>query len=566
MAPFKIATLLGGSNKVDPKLPSIQGASSVGSPHSRRLSGNSDSNSGTGNPSSDQGDSVSTQSSHTATGATQQPTSPAAAYKQQIQESVPVVEPLSQSEQLPRPLTSSTTTTTTTTLPAKIPTSQSVPSELSGPYLSTHVNTSNNSSQSRHNSISRQRITIPTDTRQASAGSGNAPFNRGAEQDDSKTPTISRGLATSLMSLAAGPTAAAAAAPMAADKPDIQIVPPQSQDLSDVSTPIAPALPPNPTSLRPSPLSEEAINSTFEGNRHRAATTGGVPLHTVQTQQVNDVLTRPRSPSVQVVAPVAPVASASPQIVGSPRPATIHVTEGTTGPGLVPESSSLKPSSSSTRSRRKTSSSASRLAAGLKTPATPAHGSEAGLAAACQAITGLSTILVPEAHRNGNFYSSVPGSDAKATRSRRGSRSSKVSTLPGNVSAQFDDDEVSTKSKKGSKRQKIKNRLRGLSDVSSIARKRMSGGPHDHDDLLSMGTHSETDGTTDPDGTTDDEDYGSEFGTTRSSMSRMSLPVTGFAVASNKRNQEFHALFGRIDEGDYLIEGKSRCCPLFISV
>lgn len=34
------------------------------------------------------------------------------------------------------------------------------------------------------------------------------------------------------------------------------------------------------------------------------------------------------------------------------------------------------------------------------------------------------------------------------------------------------------------------------------------------------------------------------------------LPVTGFAVASNRRNADFHALFPAVDEGDYLIEGE----------
>ena len=33
------------------------------------------------------------------------------------------------------------------------------------------------------------------------------------------------------------------------------------------------------------------------------------------------------------------------------------------------------------------------------------------------------------------------------------------------------------------------------------------------------------------------------------------IPVTGFAVASNKRNADFHELFSTIPEGDYLIEG-----------
>jgi hypothetical protein len=35
------------------------------------------------------------------------------------------------------------------------------------------------------------------------------------------------------------------------------------------------------------------------------------------------------------------------------------------------------------------------------------------------------------------------------------------------------------------------------------------------------------------------------------------MPVTGFAVASNKRNADFHELFRTIPEGDYLIEGAS---------
>lgn len=33
------------------------------------------------------------------------------------------------------------------------------------------------------------------------------------------------------------------------------------------------------------------------------------------------------------------------------------------------------------------------------------------------------------------------------------------------------------------------------------------------------------------------------------------MPVTGFAVASNKRNADFHELFPNVPEGDYLIEG-----------
>ena len=41
------------------------------------------------------------------------------------------------------------------------------------------------------------------------------------------------------------------------------------------------------------------------------------------------------------------------------------------------------------------------------------------------------------------------------------------------------------------------------------------------------------------------------------------IPVTGFAVASNKRNQDFHELFPSVPEGDYLIEGE---CLVFLDV
>lgn len=54
-----------------------------------------------------------------------------------------------------------------------------------------------------------------------------------------------------------------------------------------------------------------------------------------------------------------------------------------------------------------------------------------------------------------------------------------------------------------------------------------------------------------------DEGYGSEDDSEHESDNEGldHLPVTGFAVASNRRNAEFHALFPTVDEGDYLIEG-----------
>lgn len=54
-----------------------------------------------------------------------------------------------------------------------------------------------------------------------------------------------------------------------------------------------------------------------------------------------------------------------------------------------------------------------------------------------------------------------------------------------------------------------------------------------------------------------DEGYGSEDESDVLTDEEIDhLPVTGFAVASNRRNAEFHALFPSVDEGDYLIEGE----------
>lgn len=55
-----------------------------------------------------------------------------------------------------------------------------------------------------------------------------------------------------------------------------------------------------------------------------------------------------------------------------------------------------------------------------------------------------------------------------------------------------------------------------------------------------------------------DEDEGLEGESMLDEMEDM--PVTGFAVASNKRNADFHDLFPTVPEGDYLIEGTAIFC------
>jgi hypothetical protein len=52
----------------------------------------------------------------------------------------------------------------------------------------------------------------------------------------------------------------------------------------------------------------------------------------------------------------------------------------------------------------------------------------------------------------------------------------------------------------------------------------------------------------------DDDDDDSEDDELLAELNDGDIPVTGFAVASNKRNADFHDLFKTIPEGDYLIE------------
>jgi hypothetical protein len=117
------------------------------------------------------------------------------------------------------------------------------------------------------------------------------------------------------------------------------------------------------------------------------------------------------------------------------------------------------------------------------------------------------------------------------------------------------DDDSLAGGKKMGKRERLKARLRASSDAFSTHTGSNATG-EEHDD--SFGDESDT--TEESDSDEDDyEDDARSVATKSSYYSRASLPVHGFAVASNKRNLEFHALFPEIDEGDYLIEGELPC-------
>ena len=54
----------------------------------------------------------------------------------------------------------------------------------------------------------------------------------------------------------------------------------------------------------------------------------------------------------------------------------------------------------------------------------------------------------------------------------------------------------------------------------------------------------------------DENDSASDLDSDDLELVNDEMPVTGFAVASNKRNADFHELFPTVPEGDYLIEGE----------
>lgn len=65
----------------------------------------------------------------------------------------------------------------------------------------------------------------------------------------------------------------------------------------------------------------------------------------------------------------------------------------------------------------------------------------------------------------------------------------------------------------------------------------------------------EQDGYASSDGHDEDADDDSDDDELLAELNDGDIPVTGFAVASNKRNADFHELFRTTPEGDYLIEG-----------
>lgn len=206
----------------------------------------------------------------------------------------------------------------------------------------------------------------------------------------------------------------------------------------------------------------------------------------------------------------------------------------------------LLPTQETTTSRRFSSSSKKRPASVNILPGGPAPPIHTAPAASSsgQSVMSLPTPDNSAPHTPAELLSIVKG---KVRPHRSGSRASKnaleTESLPPGVI------EPMRRKKKMGKRERLKARLRASSDAFSLR-----SDDHDNDSFGDESDTSEESGSDDDDD--DEEDDSRSVATRNSRFSHADLPVHGFAVASNKRNIEFHALFPEIDEGDYLIDGE----------
>lgn len=164
-------------------------------------------------------------------------------------------------------------------------------------------------------------------------------------------------------------------------------------------------------------------------------------------------------------------------------------------------------------------------------------------------------------------------------RSRSGSLVSRVTSRigPASPNSLTPVDSVgksSKKSKRRSRRRSINSQMSGHSSVVAALAK---GGLHiasaTGDEALAKAakTHKVSSGMKrspyltrggrdmdddDDDGESDDDDIDFDDEEDDDSDLAEDLSVLGYAVASNRRNSDFHALFPSVDEGDYLIDGK----------
>ncbi|KAJ9094451.1 hypothetical protein QFC21_005990 [Naganishia friedmannii] len=257
-----------------------------------------------------------------------------------------------------------------------------------------------------------------------------------------------------------------------------------------------------------------------------------------------------------------PSAAAVPAFAGQPMQSTLSSPGNTLQPNhdvvTAPRSpgaarTALTPPTTDTSGERRFSSSSKRpnplnLVPGNAGTPLPTGSSLAPPTSSAQSVMSLPMPSTAASHQPHHDYpTSVPAEILSKVKSKvKGHRSSKDSeSLNG-----------AGRERKMGKRERLKSRLRASSDAFSTRSANNNGNAEEYTD--SMGDESDTsegsESDVELDGVADYDDDSRSVATRSSYYSRASIPVHGFAVASNKRNLEFHALFPEIDEGDYLIE------------
>lgn len=283
-----------------------------------------------------------------------------------------------------------------------------------------------------------------------------------------------------------------------------------------------------------------------------------VPAEGLQTQNLTPaqavvLAVRSASPSGSLEQ-ATPSAAAVPQFEGSPMQSSMSVSSpsyhgGHPTPNSAPvvsrsprtNSGLLPPAQEGTTTRRFSSASKRPVSATILSgdPAPPVHTTSLGPGSSAQSVMSLPAQSTAVANDHGTHTPAEILTKVK-NKVRRPRHSADGESLR------------DANGKKMGKRARLKARLRASSDAFSTHTGLTSTGDENDD---SFGDESDTTEESDSDDDEYDDDVRS-VATKSSYYSRASLPVHGFAVASNKRNLEFHALFPEIDEGDYLIEGE----------
>ncbi|KAF9071696.1 hypothetical protein BDP27DRAFT_1321753 [Rhodocollybia butyracea] len=303
------------------------------------------------------------------------------------------------------------------------------------------------------------------------------------------------------------------------------------------SSPIPP-VPSLPNEVRKMPSNRSLTGLTMNGVQHSRAATAPAPVpHQAEVDDMTPIVESPTSES-----PPDDISTPKPYsaFLSSPQRDSDAVSIRSTGTTSSPPNSGGKKKEPSSKPWRRTPTSkpsglASAIAASGLAMANPAMGAQ-----------HQAQISPPQVARTGTVSSRKASTDGTPYMSRSGGASSSTQFSPSR----------STKSRRSSIGSS--NKRRGNGHRKNLSVHSDNGNSEFVPDAANLDYYSglESDDSEDESmDESDDDDIRSAIGGIGGGDGRVhEIPVTGFAVASSRRNADFHEMFRTIPEGDYLIE------------